>query len=166
MSVLKNSLIHAANMLQKYLSKPRDVASFFCVEEGVSPPPILPTALWQTLRPPTHGHTSSDFCSASSNRWSAAWRTAAKAGSTFRKKDPLYHLATSHFIMLSVCHNAAQQMMEQLIIHQLVLGLWLTSRAFSGYMRVRDTEGEKEKRTIMFQAMVGFWKGNVQIWWR
>lgn len=69
------------------------------------------------------------------------------AGSTFRKKDPLYHLATSHFIMLSVCHNAAQQMMEQLIIHQLALGLWLTSRAFSGYVRVQNTEGEKEKVT-------------------
>ena len=38
-------------------------------------------------------------------------------------------------------------MMEQLIIHQLVLGLCLTSRAFSGYMRVHNTEGEKEKRS-------------------
>ena len=47
------------------------------VEEGVSPPilPILPTAPCQTLRSPTHGHTSSEdfnFPSASSKRWSAA----------------------------------------------------------------------------------------------
>lgn len=58
--------------------------------------------------------------------------------------------------MLSVCHNAAQQMMEQLIIHQLARALWLTSHAFSGYMRVHNTQGEKEKTTVMFQAMVGF----------
>ena len=45
--------------------------------------------------------------------------------------------------MLSVCDNAAQQMMEQLIIHQLALALWLTSHAFSGYVRVHNTQGEK-----------------------
>ena len=45
--------------------------------------------------------------------------------------------------MLSVCPNAAQQMMEQLIIHKLALGLRLTSRAFSA---VREFTIRKEKR--------------------
>ena len=46
--------------------------------------------------------------------------------------------------MLSVCRNAAQ-MMKQLIIH-LALGLSLTSRGFSGYVRVHNTSTEKRRR--------------------
>ena len=67
-----------------------------------------------------------------------------KLAAPFGKKDPLYDLSTSHFIMLSVCHNAAQ-MMEQLIIH-LALGCSLTSRGFSGYVRVHNTSTEKRRR--------------------
>ena len=155
MSVLKTSLIHASNMLQKYLSNPRDVASFFCWRRHFT------TDTADLLRAKYCGHqpmatplpktlTSPVLPLSVDLRPGVQLR---KLAAPLGKKHPLYDLATR------------QQMTEQLIIHQLVLALWLTSHAFSGHVRVHNTQEEKEKTTVMFQAMVGFWNGNVQIWW-